>query len=149
MSRAGRTDAGFSLAEVVVALGILAGVLISVAGLLVLGNRLVGAGRHGTTALSVARDVLEEIGAWGFEQTLSVLACPTTEPVCSVNFAQPESVVWKERVERVLPSGDVAVLLEAAGAPSLGEAEAVRVTVILTWKEELRTRRLALATVRT
>ena len=61
-------ECGFSLAEVVVALGLLAGVLISMAGLLVLGNRLVGAGRGSTAALAEAdgqllREILEAAAA--------------------------------------------------------------------------------------
>jgi prepilin-type N-terminal cleavage/methylation domain-containing protein len=60
---------GFSLIEVVVALALLAGVLISIAGLFVIGARQVESGREATEALSVARGIVEQMNKWGFHQT--------------------------------------------------------------------------------
>ena len=59
---------GFSLVEVVVALGLLSAVLISISGLFVLAHKQVDGGRKHSVALSVARDILEEMDGWSFRQ---------------------------------------------------------------------------------
>ena len=104
----GRTgEGGFSLAEVVVALGVLASVLISVAGLLVLGNRLVKAGRGNSEALAVARDVLEEMECWSFEQVYSTFGCDPAQPSCSASTDDPQMAL------RLQPAAAVAHHLRA------------------------------------
>ena len=47
-----RDEKGFSLIEVVIALGLLAGVLIAIAGLFILGGRSVKSGRTSSEALA-------------------------------------------------------------------------------------------------
>jgi prepilin-type N-terminal cleavage/methylation domain-containing protein len=63
-----RDERGFSLIEVVVALGILAGVLIAIAGMFVMGGRSVKSGRTSSEALAAGREIVEEMNAWGFSQ---------------------------------------------------------------------------------
>jgi len=63
-----RDERGFSLIEVVVALGLLAGVLIAIAGLFVMGGRSVKSGRTSSEALAAGREIIEEMNAWGFSQ---------------------------------------------------------------------------------
>ena len=64
-----RHDArGFSLVEVVLALGILAGVLISIAGLFIIGGRQVKSGRTSSEALAQAKEITEEMNGWGYTQ---------------------------------------------------------------------------------
>jgi type II secretory pathway component PulJ len=50
----GRKETGFSLVEVVIALGLLAGVLITISGLFVMGAKQVKSGRASSEALAVA-----------------------------------------------------------------------------------------------
>ena len=69
---------GFSLVEVVLALGLMAGVLISIAGLFILGSKQVESGRTASEALSVARGILEEIDGWGFRQTYQLFGIDGT-----------------------------------------------------------------------
>ena len=71
-------SAGFSLPEVTIALGLLGSVLVSMAGLFVMAERIVHGGRDHTTALSIARDILEETNGWHFEGTDSIVTrgCP-------------------------------------------------------------------------
>ena len=71
-------EQGFSLVEVILALGILAGVLISIAGLFIMGSKQVKSGRTSTEALSVARAVLEEMDGWGFRQTYQLFGVDGT-----------------------------------------------------------------------
>lgn len=66
-----RDQNGFSLIEVVIALGILAGVLIAIGGLFILGGRSVKAGRTSSEALATAKEIVEEIDGWGYTQLWS------------------------------------------------------------------------------
>jgi Tfp pilus assembly protein PilV len=61
-------EKGFSLIEVLVALGLMAGVLIAIAGLFVMGGRSVKSGRTSSEALAAGREILEEMNAWGYSQ---------------------------------------------------------------------------------
>ena len=63
-----RFEAGMSMVEVLIALGIMAGVLISVASLFVLGGQRVKGGRDMTQALAVASDILEGLNNVGAMQ---------------------------------------------------------------------------------
>ena len=67
-----RNDAnGFSLIEVIIALGLLAGVLISVSGLFILAGRSVKSGRTSSEALAAGREIVEEMNGWAFTQLWS------------------------------------------------------------------------------
>jgi prepilin-type N-terminal cleavage/methylation domain-containing protein len=88
-----RSQRGFSLIEVVIALGLLAGVLIAIAGLFILGGKSVKSGRTSSEALATAREIVEEMNGWGFSQlwgnfglagtaatyTIDTATCTTTE----------------------------------------------------------------------
>lgn len=66
----GATDRqkGFSLVEVVIALALLAGVLITISGLFVVGAKQVKSGRASSESLAVAREIHEEMYGWGYSQ---------------------------------------------------------------------------------
>jgi Tfp pilus assembly protein PilV len=66
-----RDETGFSLIEVVIALGLLAGVLIAIAGLFVLGGKSIKSGRTSSEALAAGKEIVEEMNAWGFSQLWS------------------------------------------------------------------------------
>lgn len=63
-------ERGFSLLEVILALGMLAAVLVSTTGLLVMGSYQTKSGRTASEALSVARTILEEMQGWGLSTDL-------------------------------------------------------------------------------
>jgi hypothetical protein len=144
---------GFSLAEVIVALGVLASVLISVAGLLVVGNRLVHSGRGSSIAISVARDILEECDGRSFAGLYEGFGCDSALPACTVDTAtpgDPAMAQWKEMVERELYEGFAQVRIESVedSAPPLRDSRALRVTVSVFWTEGPRARNTRLTTVR-
>jgi len=155
--RSSRTDsraagaAGFSLAEVVAALGLLAGVLISVAGLLVLGNRQVNAGRNTSEALAVARDVLEEMKSWNHRRTITefILDCPNlANSTCLVDTRTSTACqAWQDELGTRLADGRAEIMIEGLGA-RLESARAIRVTVTVYWSQGLRVQSANLATVR-
>ena len=144
---------GFSLAEVVVALGILASVLISVAGLLVVGNRLVKSGRGSSLALAVARDILEECAGRSFAGLYEEFGCDATQSICTIDTSlpvDPAMAQWKQMVDRDLFEGFVEVRIESVetGTPPLRESRALRIRVSVFWTEGPRARSASLATVR-
>jgi type II secretory pathway pseudopilin PulG len=66
-----RNERGFSLVEVVVALGLLAGVLIAIAGLFIIGGKQVKSGRTSSEAMALAREIHEEMNSFGYTQLWS------------------------------------------------------------------------------
>lgn len=149
--------AGFSLAEVVVALGLLASILISVAGLLVVGNRQVARGRNSTEALALAREVLEEMKSWSFAQTTEafsgVSACNLAAPACAIDSISakadvPDVAKWQDRLDDALNDARVLILLDSLDGAALADARALRVTVVVEWMDGVTPHSLRLATTR-
>ena len=147
--------AGFSLVEVIVAMGLLSGILISVAGLMVVGNRQVKSGRHSTEALAVARVILEEMNGWGFHQTYSLLGDDGSNQTLLVDTkVSVESVTqaWQQALDAMLQNTRAEIQLESivddGGAPILSAASAIRIQVTIYWTEGPRDRTLQLTAVR-
>jgi hypothetical protein len=135
---------------VIVALGVLASVLISVAGLLVVGNRLVSSGRGSSLALAVARDILEECDGRSFAWVYEGFGCDAAQPTCTVDTVDPSMAQWKQRVDEDLFEGYAEVLIESVedGAVPLEQSRALRVTVSVFWTEGPRARNTRLTAVR-
>jgi hypothetical protein len=150
-SRTGRRQDGFSLAEVLVALGILAGALISVAGLLVVGHRLVHSGRGSSLALAVARDILEVCAGRSFAQVHAGFGCDPTESTCTVGLDDPTLAPWRGRLAEELHDGQLEVSIESveSGGVPLRESRALRIRVSIFWREGRRERTIRLIAVRT
>jgi prepilin-type N-terminal cleavage/methylation domain-containing protein len=149
------TAAGFSLIEVICAVALLGGVLISIAGLMVFGDRLVRSGRHSSEALAVAQGIMEEINGWSFEQTYTLFAgCTADQERCELD-SRTESVAsgWQEQLDRTLnpaadDDGHAEIVIESLDGLALEESEAIRIGVTVSWTEGIRSREISLATVR-
>ena len=63
-----RAEGGFSLVEVVIAMALLAGVLITISGLFVIGGKQVKSGRTSSEALAVGKEIHESLVGWGYAQ---------------------------------------------------------------------------------
>jgi hypothetical protein len=146
-------SAGFSLPEVTVALGLLGSVLISMAGLFVMSERIVHGGKHHTTALAIARDVLEETNGWHFDGLyrtfgLDGSASSYTLDSRTASYAAP----WQAMIDEDLYSGYAEIRLESVSQggspPALRDADAIRITVTVRWSDERRSRAVSVATVR-
>lgn len=150
----GRGQRGFSLIEVVVALGLLAGVLISISGLFVFGGRQVKSGRTSSEALSVARDILEEINGWGFRQTYSLFGYDGTAPVYTADtrtnsFAKGKwQAVLDQKLLDAYATIEIRSLSGSGSPPNLNVTRAIRVLVTVNWREGARPRSLQAGTVR-
>lgn len=152
MCRTATAQAGFSLVEVIVALGLLAGVMLSVAGLFVVGERQVARGRHQSSALAVAQTILEEIGVWNHEATwerfdsigdVATLTVITTD-------TNPDNIAskWQPFLRDTLANGRAEIRVESCDGANLNVSAAMRVVVTVLWDERARTRRMELAMVR-
>ena len=140
--------AGASLVEVVIALGLLASALITAAGLLAVGNRQVQGGGLRSQALAVAEAIVEELDVGGYARTIARLGCDPTQPSCAVVSGDPELSEWQALAETDLPTPVVEVRLEAVGGPTIVTAPAMRLSVRVSWREGLRSRRVHLVGLR-
>lgn len=146
-------SSGFTLIESVVALGLCAVLSLSVAGLAGLARRSIEAGRTSSTALAVARSVLDDLAGTSFDGTWRRLVLDGS---LASGFADSRAGVWatgwQAILARSLPRSYVEVELTTI-APSrstpLDAAEAIRVVVCVRWSEGPRARSVRLATVRT
>ncbi len=148
-----RAEAGFSLVEVIVAFGLLAGVLLSIAGLFTLGGRQLASGRNTTEALSVAQAIVEEIQGWGFHQTWSLFGIDGENVSAATVDTKTNSYAskWQPTLEQKLLNGYAEIEIRAlgsGGAPVLAQARFIRVQVTVHWDEGSRHRQIHLATVR-
>ena len=150
-------SAGFSLVEVIVAMGMLAWILIAIAGLLSLGGRHVKSGRSSSQALAVARDIVEEIDGWGFHQTYTLfgkdgLAADYTirtdelQPADYV-WQAPGEPTWQDALTPELFEARAEIRIESLGG-NLAVSNAIRVGVTVSWMEGQRPRNVRLALLR-
>jgi len=148
MRRAG-PQAGFSLIEVIVSLGLLASVLLSVAGMFLFGERQVRRGRAESIALTAAQTILEDIGSWSHEATWTRFGLSGAAATYSIDtkvntFAQR----WQPNLQQLLVKGRAEIRLESCDGADLADAAVVRVVVTVFWNETTNVRRTELALVR-
>lgn len=156
MTHENRSERGFSLVEVVIALGLMAGVLISVAGLFVVGGKSLSSGRNSTEALAVGRQIVEEMNGWGFRQTYGLYGFDGAANNYSVDTrTNAYASKWQPTLtERLGPDAFATVQINslvASGTPpvmSASNCKAIRVVVTVFWNEGARGRNVAVGTVR-
>lgn len=146
-------DSGFSLLEVVIALGLLAGVLISISGLFILAAQQVASGRSGSQALAAARSILEETDCWTLEQTYLLFGFDGGAPSYAVDTrTNAFSARWQPMLEPGLSNGVATLRIESLGPgaspPPLNASRAIRVRVTVRWDEGARRRAVSLLAVR-
>jgi len=150
----GADDRGFSLVEVVIAIGVLAGVLISISSMFIMGGRQVKTGKTITEATALCHAIMEtfdeqsfialytNLGAAGTDQTKSVTSSVTTSPIYS----------WRTEVLRKLENGVATVRLDPFGGtaspPTFGSCVAIKLTVSVSWNELGRPQTVQIATMR-
>jgi len=139
---------GTTLLESVIALGLLAGLLISAAGLLGQAQRQILGGAHLSQALALTRTVLEDLELLPYDGLVQTLGCDASVPRCLVISGDPAVAAWQRLAELDLPLPAIEIDLRAPSGVSLVEASALRVTVRVSWLEGQRRRRLQLTTWR-
>jgi Tfp pilus assembly protein PilV len=151
-NRRDRKEAGFSLIEVVIAIGVLAGVLLSIASMFIMGGRQVKTGKTLTEATILAQDLMEQFDKESYNAlylNLGAVATDTNRTVLS-NVGGSPIAPWQAEVARKLESGFASVRLDAMGpsSPNFATAAGIKVTVRVTWNELGRAQSVALSTVR-
>ncbi len=148
----GRSD-GFSLVEVILALGLLAMVLLSIAGLFLLGGRQVKSGRSSSEALSVARAIVEEMEGWSFRRTYEGYGLDGAAVNYTVDTRTNGGAShWQTALDSMLHASYGEIALTSVGPtatpPPLNRTRAIRVVVTVHWEEGGRVRKVELGTVR-
>lgn len=149
MSDRASSQSGFSLIEVLVALGLLAGVLLSVAGMFLLGERQVRRGRTESTALFAAQTILEEVGGWSHAATWERFGLSGAAPAYAIDTRlNTFAARWQPDLQATLAGGRAEIRVESCDGADLVDTDAVRVVVTVFWDERSQTRRTELALVR-
>ena len=147
-----RTEAGFSLIEVVIAIGVLAGVLLSIASMFIMGGRQVKTGKTVTEATTLAQDLMEQFDKESFTSLYLNLGAVATDSTRTVLSTTSGSAIqgWQTEINRKLANGSASVRLDAMGpgTPNFGTAAGIKVTVTLSWNELGRPQNVAMSTVR-
>ncbi len=147
--RAGR---GFSLVEVVIAIGVLAGVLISIASMFILGGRQVKTGKTITEATAICHDIMETFDKQSFVALYTNLGAAATDTSVTTasNVVTSPLASWQAQITRKLDGGvATATLLPLGpGTPNFGSAVALRLTVTVSWSELARPQTVSISTVR-
>ena len=143
-----RNERGFSLVEIVIALGLLAGVLISIAGLFIIGGKQVKSGRTSSEAMALAREIHEEMNAWGYTQLWSMFGYDGVATTYTVDTrTNAACTAWQNTLRAKLGNSAYANIkvdsvANAAGttsdfADAAGNilAKTVRVSVTVNWTE--------------
>jgi type II secretory pathway pseudopilin PulG len=148
-----RREDGFSLVEVIIALALLAGVLISMIGLFVLGGQQVKSGRTASEALAVAQSILEEMQGWGFHQThlgYGLDGSATSYTIDTLNNSTASQ--WQPLLDSKLLNSYATIEIISVGptnpAPSLATTRSIRLIVTVHWEEGIRARSIQLGAVR-
>ncbi len=160
----GSKEEGFSLVEVLIALGILAGVLISIAGLFVLGGKSVKSGRTASEALAAGREIVEEMGNWPMAQLWTNFGFDgqaTTYTVDTSTCVTADCTSWQGTLTSKLgPTAHATIKVESlaqgvtlpsnfADADGIAITHNVRVTISVLWTQVTgRARTIAVVTTR-
>ena len=139
-------EAGMTLVEILLALGLMASVLLSVASLFILGGQRVKGSRNMTQAMAIASNVMEDLYGLGIN------TMPTTFPDCcpggcaavtgctvtsnSDAFLQSR---WLPTINAELGQGRLEITLVPLGGgvtpPTFSSAEGLRLRVEVFWSE--------------
>lgn len=150
--------------EVVVALGLMAGVLIAIAGLFILGGKSVKSGRTSSEALAAGKEIVEEMNAWGFAQlweNFNLAGTAKTYTVDTKTCTTTDCTGWQSAlVAKLGSSAHATIKLDSVAQGVLAvpdfvdgggvvTAKNVRITVNVLWTQVTgRNRQVAVVTAR-
>ena len=156
------TEDGFSFVEVLIATGLLAGLVISIGGLFIVGAWRVDSGRRSSQALAVARGIHEAMAGWGYSQlwrmfgfdgrsesyAVDTRACDACSSWQSTLAATLGPLAYATiRIDSV--GGVAGTAVDFADASGRATTKAVRIRVSVHWIEPPgRARSLTLGTMR-
>ncbi|MFQ5719500.1 MAG: prepilin-type N-terminal cleavage/methylation domain-containing protein [Acidobacteriota bacterium] len=153
--RLSRNQRGFSMIEVLVALGLLGAVLIAITSLFILGGQRVRQGRERTEALSVATHLMETLDNMSYRGLYSNFttasdpgAAAGPQVIDSRTNAEALTLGWQALIDSKLDNGYAQVTITRIGGTTFRTASGLRATTTVYWDDLNKTRNLTLETVR-
>ena len=149
-----REQGGFSLIEVVLALGLLATVLISIASLFIIGGKQVKNGKSTTSAAAITHEIMERIDQKTYVDTYAYFGGTASSTSLSVSTTTTGNNAnqWQAEIATKLgpqASGTIAVTPLGSASPlNMGNSQALQVKITLTWNELGRSKNVTLEEVR-
>lgn len=147
-----KKDAGFSFVEVIIAIGVLAGVLVAISSMFLMGGRQVKVGKTMTEATTLCHDIMEAFDTKSFTALYVDMGAATTDTTRTVfsNVSGSPIESWGTEIRRKLEGGVASVTLTpmGPGTPTFGSATGIRINVNLTWSELGRQQTVRLSTTR-
>jgi len=149
---AAKRQEGYSLIEVIIAIGVLSGVLISIASMFMIGGRQVKSGKTITAATIIVQDIMENLDQRSYNSLYASLGGTSTGTGLTVlsNVSTSPIYAWNDTIRNQLAGGVATVTLTPVGpgTPTFGSAKGLRVLVSLTWQEVGRPQTVRASTVR-
>ncbi len=146
------TGAGFSLIEVILALGLLSGVLISISSMFMLGGRQVKAGKTMTEATAICHDIMETFETLSFQSLYLDLGAVATGTTATADSTTGGSILepWQPTIDGKLENGSATVTVTplGPGTPNFGAATAIRVVISVNWNELGRPKSVRMSSIR-
>jgi len=137
---------------VVIAIGVLAGVLLSICSMFILGGRQLKTGKTMTEATVIAHDIMETFDKLSFTALYTTFGAVTTDTTKTVTTTGATNAItpWRPEITRKLDNGSatVTVLAVGPGTPNFGSALGIRMTVTVSWTELGRAQTVSLSTMR-
>ncbi|MBI4161947.1 MAG: hypothetical protein HY509_05825 [Acidobacteria bacterium] len=150
----GEREKGYSLVEVILALGLLGGVMVAISSMFVIGGREVKSGKELTEALSIAQDIVEEIKTFSYRTTYSFFGASSTSTGVTADSSDPSSPAaqWQPGIDAKLFQGRARIQVTPIGGPDtppqMGSADYLRILVTVEWQEGARSRSVSLQSLR-
>lgn len=153
-----RSQKGYSLVEVLISLGLMAGVMVAICSMFVLGGTYVKAGKQLTQATALAQDIMEDINKQSYTGLYLFLqgASPDPNALSVVSDTRVSGSLanaqWGTDIRAKLHQGYAVVSMVPVGGTvtpvSFASGEGIRVSVQLGWKELRRERSVRIEGVR-
>ncbi len=154
MSRGRIAQSGFSLIEVILAMGLLGGVMISISSMFIIGGREVKSGKQTTEALTIAQDIVEEIKTFSYRSTYTFFGGVETDTTLQADSSSPGDPAdkWQPGIDPKLNLGraliDVIPMGGPDSPPQMDSADFLIVRVTVEWSQGQRSRSVSLQSLR-
>ncbi|HKY32169.1 MAG TPA: hypothetical protein VJV23_06510 [Candidatus Polarisedimenticolia bacterium] len=158
MRHPGMGEKGYSLVEVLISLGLMAGVMVAVCSMFVLGGTYVKAGKQLTQATALAQDMMEDINKQSYTGLYLFLQGGSPDPNAQIVTSDTRSggsvadATWGSGIRSKLHKGYAVVRMKPLGGAStpvtFASGEGIRISIELGWTELRRDRKVTIEGVR-
>ena len=143
-------EAGFSLVEVVLAIGLLAGVLLSICSMFILGGKQLKTGKTLTEATALAHAIMETFDNMSYTSLYTSFGAADTDTskTATSNSGTNPLNQFQAEIDRKLAAGSATIVLTQIGGTNFGDARGIKVVTTLNWSELGRAQSVTIGTVR-